>query len=97
MALAKASGRMGGEMDSVEGMASEFVEPASESAYNMIVSSATFLGFLCTSLVKCYNATLHNNLQCCSNENRKSQRSEAHFFQGGSNIVLSITLVPEIL
>ena len=32
MALAKASGRMGGEMDSVEGMASEFVEPASESA-----------------------------------------------------------------
>ena len=57
MALAKASGRMGGEMDSVEGMASEFVEPASESAYNMIVSSATFLGFFCKSLVKCYNAT----------------------------------------
>ena len=57
MALAKASGRMGGEMDSVEGMASEFVEPASESAYNMILSSATFLGFLRMSLVKCYNAT----------------------------------------
>ena len=94
MALAKASGRMGGEMDSVEGMASEFVEPASESAYNMIVTSATFLGFLRTSFFKCYNATLHNKLQFCSNENRKSQLSEAHFFSGR---VGHCTVFPKIL
>ena len=86
MALAKASGRMGGEMDSVEGMASEFVEPASESAYNMIVSSATFLGFFCKSLVKCYNATY--NVAQMKNEKVNLAR---HIFLG------RVGLVPKIL